>query len=140
MTTNPDFLEIRPKYKEGSRRFHLLFRFPTEFLDIPDFVMKKPIAQHIHWRQRGFPFSRQMKDNTVDINGFSQIAGMSFRNTWLVLFDIASAFPAAYHDWLFLMLRTRGCPEGFINLLEGLCFIGMAFYRADGAMIFLYMR
>ena len=43
LTTNPDFPEIRPKYREGSRNFQCFSHFRQKSQDFIDFEMKKPI-------------------------------------------------------------------------------------------------
>ncbi len=56
----------------------------------------------------------------------------------LPLFDFMAAFPSVIHEWIFLCLRHRGFPIGFINFILAIYHQASAFAFINGRLQFLF--
>ncbi len=100
--------------------------------------------------QRGFVPTRNFLENVVDLDSASRIFSMHFLNQCynpcahlplipiLPLFDFMAAFPSVIHEWIFLCLRHRGFPIGFINFILAIYHQASAFAFINGRLQFLF--
>ena len=93
-----------------------------------------------------------MLTNVVDLDAAGRILGMkaahynnvhsrnlpSQVHSILAFFDFAAAFPSVMHQWIFLVLKNRKFPDGFINFIETLYVMNCALGSSGCHTVFLY--
>ena len=75
----------------------------------------------VHEAQRGFRKGKQLTDNVLSLNAFTE------RHLMLgaplpaqVLMDIKAAFPSVLWSWVFFVLGKMGCPWWLVNAVKAL--------------------
>ena len=104
-----------------------------------------------HRTQNGFVPERQLAVNVVDLDAAARISSLhaSDHNTFahldryrhisiLAFFDFAAAFPSLFHKWIFLVLRKRGLPGWYCNLISAIYWLASAYGFASGSKVFLF--
>ena len=86
-------------------------------------AVKKEVASHIHHSQRGFVWNRQFVNNIVEIDAVSRCFSLAFPLPLIALFDIKTACPSLFWDWMHAVFEARGFDEGFCCMLEGIYYM-----------------
>jgi hypothetical protein len=97
------------------------------------YVTKAPVAKCASRLQNGFIHGRNFLNNIVDLDSHARVFSMQKDlNVPIMLFtDFGSAFPSLIHEWLFIVLKASGMPDGLVNFFKGIYFIALAVGRVQ---------